>query len=67
MNTESLKRERSLTYRELCLEKATGDLALQLDHMRGERPMDEPEVKVVTSESKKQHLRSGALRRKRPE
>ena len=67
MNAESLKRERSLTYRELCKEKASGDLAIQLDHMRGARPLDEPEVKVVISESKKKYLRSGALRRKRPE
>jgi hypothetical protein len=66
MNTEALKRERSLTYIELCKEKASGDLAVQLDHMRGVRPFDEPEVQVVISASKKQHLRSGAVKRKCP-
>ena len=63
MNTEALKRERSLTYRELCKEKASGDLAIQLNHMRGARPFDEPEVKLIRSASKKYHLRPGALGR----
>ena len=66
MNTASLKRERSLTYRELCKEKASGDLAFQLDHMRGARPFDEPEVQVVRSDSKKYHLRSIVVNRKYP-
>ena len=53
MHSELYKRGRSLTYRELCKLRPTGDFAIEVEHMRGDLPFDVPDVQVVMSESKK--------------
>ena len=64
MHSELYRRGRLLTYRELCKLRPTGDFAIEVEHMRGDRPLDVPDVQVVMSEDKRYHLRSGAVSRR---